>query len=101
LIMVEKWGWTLFVSMLTNVLWDRPVVFASCAWVMNLCRLAVFTFSPILTGTIIGNRIFPQAPSGSDREYLLAYCLICAQIFLANFYNIAYNVAVKSAKALT
>jgi hypothetical protein len=44
--MVEKWGWTLFVSMLTNVLWDRPVVFASCAWVMNLCRLAVFTFSP-------------------------------------------------------
>ena len=38
--MVEKWGWTLFVSMLTSVLWDRATALASCACVINLRRLA-------------------------------------------------------------
>ena len=43
----------MFVSILTSVLWEIPAALASCAWVINLLCLAVFTLAPNFTGKII------------------------------------------------
>lgn len=72
--MVEKWGSTLFVSILTSVLWEIPAALASCAWVINLLRLAVFTLAPNFTVKIIGGG-YLHMNSCLSSVCLLAYIL--------------------------